>query len=107
GEELALAQVDAERDAADALERAGAQLQHARHEHDGQVVDAVEAEVLENVDCGTSPGPRQAGDDDDLETGAHELPAASFTASHPLGGGGETARGGRPRRSACRGRRGL
>ncbi|MFN8644503.1 MAG: hypothetical protein U0802_23640 [Candidatus Binatia bacterium] len=44
-EELPLADVDAERDAVDALARAGAQLEEARHENDRQVVDAVEAEA--------------------------------------------------------------
>ena len=86
GEELALADVDAEGDAVDALERAGAELEEARDEHERQVVDAVEAEVLEDVDRGALPGPGEAGDDDDLEAGAHRWPAMPVRASHPLRG---------------------
>src|SRR5215475_12065745 len=86
GEELALAQIDAEADAADALERARTELEHARHQDDGQIVDAVEAEIFEDVYRSAPSGPGKAGDDDDFEGGVHRLPAAPVRASHPLRG---------------------
>jgi hypothetical protein len=82
-EELALADVHAERDAIDRLARARAQLQEARHEHDGQIVDAVEAEVLEDVDRGALARARQPADDDDLQACGHGHAAIEVRASHP------------------------
>ena len=59
-EEAPLAHVDAERDAADVLARALPQLDEARDERHRQVVDAVEAEVLEHVDRGALARARRA-----------------------------------------------
>src|SRR6185369_8460750 len=48
-QEEPLARVDAERDAMDFFARALPQLDEAREERDGQVVDAVEPQVLEHA----------------------------------------------------------
>jgi hypothetical protein len=68
-----LAHVDAERDATDVLPRALPQLEEARQECRGQVVDAVEAQVLQDLQRRALAGPGQAGHHDGMEALAHRI----------------------------------
>src|SRR6185369_4582115 len=67
GEELPLAEIDAERDAADLLLGVLAELDELRRQHDGQIVDAVEPQVLEDADRRALSRSGEPGDDDDVE----------------------------------------
>jgi hypothetical protein len=67
GQEAALAEIDAERHAIDGLARVLAKLEEALDEDDGKVVDAVKAEILEDVDGGALSRAREAAHDHDLE----------------------------------------
>src|SRR5262245_16975558 len=74
-QEAPLADVDAERDAPDVLPRALPQLEEARQQRHRQVVDAVEAEILEDAQRGALAGAGEAADDHRAQTRGHRRPA--------------------------------
>jgi len=80
GQQPTLARVDAERDARHLLARALPELDEARDQRHGQVVDAVEAEVFEPADGGALAGPGEPRHHDHPQAPAHDRvcpPAAS------------------------------
>ena len=62
------ADVDDQRGAAD-FGRLHGQFGEARNQVDGQIVDAVIAQIFKSLECRSLPGPAQAGDDDEFRTG--------------------------------------
>src|SRR5436309_7116134 len=69
--EMPLAHVEAERHPPHLLARALPHLDEARDERDGQVVDAVEAEILEHLDGRALARAGETGDDDEPERLLH------------------------------------
>src|SRR5579871_1310157 len=67
------AHVDAQRDAPDLLARALPQLEEARHQRHRQIVDAVEAEVLEHVQRGALARARHPRDHEHVQRAPHAL----------------------------------
>ena len=65
GEQAPLAHVDAECHARHLLARALPELDEAGDQRDGEIIDAVEAEVLEAPDRGALAGAREPRHDDD------------------------------------------
>ena len=72
GEEVPRADVDPERHAPDLVPGRLPELDETRDERDREIVDAVEAEVLEHMDGGRLAGTREPGDDDEPEALRHE-----------------------------------
>jgi len=66
-EEVALADVEPERNAAHLLARGLPQLDESGDQRNRKIVDAVEAEVLEDLDRGALPRSGEAGHDDQPE----------------------------------------
>src|SRR5262249_42459406 len=74
-QEAALAAVDPDRHPADVLARALPQLDEPRQQRDREVVDAVEAQVLEDLQRRALARPRQTRDDDGAESLGHRCAA--------------------------------
>src|SRR5262249_61625878 len=68
-----LADVDTECDTADVLPRALPQLEEARQKRHREVVDAVEAQILQDPQRRAFARPGETGDDDGVETLAHRV----------------------------------
>src|SRR5437667_128442 len=79
GQQAPLAHVDAERDARHVLARALPELDEAGDQRHGQVVDAVEAEVLESADGGALAGAREPRHHDHSQARVHRYPSLALT----------------------------
>src|SRR5262245_4536969 len=78
-QETALPDVNPERHTADILARALPQLDESRQQRDREIVDAVEAQVLEDLQRRALTRPRQTRDDDGAEALGHR--GAALTAA--------------------------